>query len=93
MVHTDCMAYMATLPDKAFDLAIVDPPYGSGKSGGGMGQSGSREIRREIRPLRNPVNHAFGGRFAKYSPPPRAEGQPDGRKLEQEISDSDGRPP
>lgn len=23
----DCMEYMATLPDKAFDLAIVDPPY------------------------------------------------------------------
>ena len=22
------MEYMATLPDKAFDLAIVDPPYG-----------------------------------------------------------------
>lgn len=28
LLHIDCMAYMATLPDKAFDLAIVDPPYG-----------------------------------------------------------------
>ena len=28
LLHTDCMAYMKTLPDKAFDLAIVDPPYG-----------------------------------------------------------------
>jgi len=28
LLHTDCMEYMATLPDKAFDLAIVDPPYG-----------------------------------------------------------------
>jgi site-specific DNA-methyltransferase (adenine-specific) len=26
--HIDCMEYMAGLPDKAFDLAIVDPPYG-----------------------------------------------------------------
>jgi len=26
--NIDCMAYMATLPNKAFDLAIVDPPYG-----------------------------------------------------------------
>ncbi|MGL5261110.1 MAG: hypothetical protein ACRC9P_01870, partial [Bacteroides sp.] len=26
--NIDCMEYMATLPDKAFDLAIVDPPYG-----------------------------------------------------------------
>ena len=24
----DCMEYMRGLPDKAFDLAIVDPPYG-----------------------------------------------------------------
>jgi len=26
----DCMEYMATLPDKAFDLAIVDPEFGIG---------------------------------------------------------------
>jgi len=24
MLHCDCMEYMAGLPDKAFDLAIVD---------------------------------------------------------------------
>lgn len=30
ILHIDCMDYMATLPDKAFDLAIVDPPYGIG---------------------------------------------------------------
>ena len=28
MLNCDCMDYMATLPDKAFELAIVDPPYG-----------------------------------------------------------------
>ena len=28
--NIDCMTYMATLPDKAFELAIVDPPYGIG---------------------------------------------------------------
>ena len=33
MMHADCMEYMATLPDKAFDLAIVDPPYGIGVDG------------------------------------------------------------
>lgn len=27
--NMDCMEYMRTLPDKAFDLAVVDPPYGS----------------------------------------------------------------
>jgi len=28
MLHCNCMDYMATLPDKAFELAIVDPEYG-----------------------------------------------------------------
>ena len=32
-LNIDCMEYMATLPDNAFDLAIVDPPYGIGESG------------------------------------------------------------
>lgn len=27
MLNMDCMEYMKTLPDKSFDLAIVDPPY------------------------------------------------------------------
>jgi site-specific DNA-methyltransferase (adenine-specific) len=30
LLNCDCMEYMATLPDKAFELAIVDPPYGIG---------------------------------------------------------------
>jgi site-specific DNA-methyltransferase (adenine-specific) len=28
LLNIDCMQFMATLPDKAFDLAVVDPPYG-----------------------------------------------------------------
>lgn len=28
--NVDCMEYMRTLQDKAFDLAVVDPPYFSG---------------------------------------------------------------
>ena len=27
--NLDCMEYMRSLPDKAFDLAVVDPPYGN----------------------------------------------------------------
>jgi len=30
LLNMDCMEYIATLPEKAFDLAIVDPPYGIG---------------------------------------------------------------
>ena len=31
--HVDCMQYLATCEDNAFELAIVDPPYGIGESG------------------------------------------------------------
>ena len=32
LLNCDCMEYMATVPDKYFDLACVDPPYGIGIS-------------------------------------------------------------
>lgn len=28
--NMDCMEYMKTVPDKYFDIAVVDPPYGGG---------------------------------------------------------------
>lgn len=31
--HADCMDMMREFPDKHFELAIVDPPYGIGKDG------------------------------------------------------------
>lgn len=34
LLNIDCMEYMRGQPDKAFDLAIVDPPYGRGEDGG-----------------------------------------------------------
>lgn len=38
IVHLmDCMDFMRDLPDKAFDLAIVDPPYGIGVTSMNMG--------------------------------------------------------
>jgi site-specific DNA-methyltransferase (adenine-specific) len=45
--NMDCMNYMATLPDNAFDLAIVDPPYG-------IKQDGHRENNRsKLAPSKN----------------------------------------
>ena len=32
LLNCDCMEYMSTQPDNAFDLACVDPPYGIGES-------------------------------------------------------------
>jgi len=33
MFNADCMDAMAAMPDKQYDLAIVDPPYGIGEDG------------------------------------------------------------
>lgn len=33
LYNADCMDIMWDIPDKAFDLAIVDPPYGIGEDG------------------------------------------------------------
>ena len=30
ILNVDCMEYMRSLPDKHFDLAVCDPPYGIG---------------------------------------------------------------
>ena len=32
LLNIDCMEYMATLKDNAFDLAVCDPPYGIGET-------------------------------------------------------------
>ncbi len=34
LLNIDCIKYMKTCKDNEFDLAIVDPPYGIGESGG-----------------------------------------------------------
>jgi len=45
LLNVDCMEYMKTVPDKFFDLAIVDPPYGEtcNLSGGTGKKNGFRE--------------------------------------------------
>lgn len=43
LINGDCMDYMRGLPDNAFDLAVVDPPYGgAGQSGGEYCRFGGR---------------------------------------------------
>jgi site-specific DNA-methyltransferase (adenine-specific) len=50
LLHIDCMDYMKGCADGAFDLAIVDPPYGRGEDGGtnrshGVKQKDGRVLR------------------------------------------------
>ena len=41
--NMDCLEAMREMPDNAFDLAVVDPPYGNGLpndgNGGGTGNA------------------------------------------------------
>lgn len=36
IIHANCMDIMKDIPDKYFELAIVDPPYGIGMDGGNI---------------------------------------------------------
>lgn len=84
----DCLDAMRQMPDKAFDLAIVDPPYGGR---GGFTVCSSREVER-AGPTGLVGGHAdyehrkrsrFGGRFDKYY-----IGGQDGRDVGGQVSDA-----
>jgi len=71
-ILADCTDIMREMPDKAFELAIVDPPYGDG---GGLGKQEEEQVRRIVRQVQHRgVNHAYGGRFERYAPPTRTGG-------------------
>ena len=44
LYNIDCMEYMRDQPDKAFDLAIVDPPYGIGAAEMTMGRGSGNDL-------------------------------------------------
>ena len=44
-VLIDNMEYMAKFPDKYFDLAVVDPPYGIGMASVNIGSSNSAKLK------------------------------------------------
>ncbi len=41
--NCDCKEYMKTIPDKHFDLVVVDPPYGINAPNMKMGEHGGYE--------------------------------------------------
>ena len=75
LLNCDCMEYMRTLPDNAFDLAICDPPYGGGNDGelNGGGRFGGRFERYKSTTL------SVVGSRGTITPPPhkrRKKGEP-----------------
>nr|DAN38627.1 MAG TPA: adenine specific DNA methyltransferase [Caudoviricetes sp.]DAX99550.1 MAG TPA: adenine specific DNA methyltransferase [Caudoviricetes sp.] len=64
--NMDCMEYMKSIPDKFFDLAIVDPPYGLPKdSSNGRGKLKNRKFNKghiidwDIAPSKEYFNELF----------------------------------
>jgi len=51
LYHGDCMELMATLDDKEFDLAIVDPPYGIGENGDRNKSRGKLAVSKDYKPF------------------------------------------
>ena len=67
--NMDCMDYMRTLPDKFFQLAVVDAPYGGGANSQTVNVERERERERlqgGIGPYHGAITGRFGGRFEKY---------------------------
>lgn len=51
LIQGDCMDYMRGLPDKAFELAIVDPPYGIGENGDRNKSRGKLAVAKDYKPF------------------------------------------
>ena len=75
--NTDCIEYMRSLPDNAFDIAVCDPPYGKGNDdnlvvGGGAVRTEIRKVFQTSGGARNqdlPTSRRFGGLFRRYDKP------------------------
>lgn len=61
--NMDCMEAMKEFPDKFFDLAVVDPPYGIGadnfKNGAGASKDGGKLYSTAVK-MKNRLNQGSG---------------------------------
>ena len=64
--NCDCMDFMKDLPDNAYDLAIVDPPYGVEKITG-------KEFSHGRGKLKNRVLNQAHKKINKWDTPPNKE--------------------
>lgn len=59
ILNIDCMEYMSGLPDKFFDLAVCDPPYGVGMDGGNVGYKGFNDFEKKSWDSKAPDDEYF----------------------------------
>lgn len=55
----DCMEMLKQIPDKYFELAIVDPPYGIGMDGGNVGYKGNNNFKKKNWDKETPTDEYF----------------------------------
>lgn len=80
--NADCLEAMREMPDNAFDLAVVDPPYGDGlhaEDGGGKGWFTKYNQKAAAEDNYNRFCNP-GSRFEKYKPVKRIGGDGGGWK-------------
>jgi len=63
----DCLEAMREMPDNAFDLAVVDPPYGAGFTGGGGCQGWFSKYHQDPSQIGNEEHRNLRGRFDRYN--------------------------
>lgn len=86
--NCDCLEYMRTLPDNAFDLAVCDPPYGAGFTDGGgckgwfskyhQNADSSQNVQVERERENEPQYNRFGNPGSRFE---RYKREPDGRNV------------
>lgn len=81
-LNCDCMEYMRTVPDKYFDLACVDPPYGDASQA--VNVERERADPAAERKFRN-AKGRFGGRGNWADKYDLGAGLADGRHVGNEI--------
>jgi DNA modification methylase len=62
--NMDCMEGMKQFPDKYFELAIVDPPYGDALSSGDREGGVLEQVRSEVRQVQDITLSESGRRTA-----------------------------
>ena len=96
-VHNiDCLELMRTLPDKCFQLAIADPPYGGAgneqfEGGGRFGQRFDRYKQASTSSSTAPARKTVCTSTEKLPPPPPAATQPRQRRKIRAIRRSRGK--
>ena len=68
--NMDCLEYMRTLPDKAFALAIADPPYGGA---GNEKLDGGGAVWSTLRQVQERHQHQRGGQTLHFRTPQKEQ--------------------